>query len=477
MNKKGTQTKNRLASRKTTDYSFDQIFNNSMYELFHPRSNSKLIDYSQLVNLVDWKQLKLIDHRQLNLVNLSVLSLFLQYVGAVVFVFMMVFALPIRIYLDSALTIKHETESYLYTQTLIDQQINRNLANQVLDAKNLNKNIAVRDNDASQSDWMQSDPVHKEFTLTSVADFSFDADLASLSSQQSAIPGDVLGATQVLNQTGGVANYVGSEPKSYQSEHVAVLIIDQNSVFSDQADQANGSDLYTAEPLISFEITDRDIFDDQTGSLASAVDTSQIIQEIALINDTSDFTAKLSSNEGENQPSVAGVQTVISKQSTIEVTEVFNNTLMIGEENVFVVDDNVLGVQDTQLIQEVQDEQTSTSDEQIVQAKEQNQDYEQKSEQFKRASVCSFKNLNNFYSNGAVIKAKDLTGKVCFNVDKSQAGTFEVGFTNLNGNRIYLSVDVTGCLDADKIKGLSGELTVDYKDTIDANCSLILASL
>jgi len=265
MNKKGTQAKSRLANRKKIDYSFDQIFNNSMYELFHPKSNAKLIDYAQL-NLVDWNQLKLIDHRQLNLVNLSVLSLFLQYIGAVVFVFLMVFALPIRIYLDSALTMKYQTESYLYTQTLIDQQNKRNkmqnLATRVLNGKYSNENIAVvnydvssttlTDNNISQSDLIEGEPTHKEFTLTPLTDFSFDVDLASLSNQQSAIPGNVLGVNQVVNVIDNTVNQGVSEYQlvSSQNDKIAVLVIDQNSVFSDQSDQSKETNLHNTEHFI-----------------------------------------------------------------------------------------------------------------------------------------------------------------------------------------------------------------------------------
>lgn len=98
MNKKSTQTKYT---------SFEEIFSNSVKELFSHKSPSRLIDYKHL-NLVNWNELKLVNIRDLNLVNWNDLKLIdmnllgrgFQYIGIFSFLFFFISALVLGILLD-----------------------------------------------------------------------------------------------------------------------------------------------------------------------------------------------------------------------------------------------------------------------------------------------------------------------------------------------------------------------------------------
>jgi len=67
---------------KLASKSFTEIFNQACFELLHPQSDSPLIDYDQIKNLLNWKSLKLVDGKQLKLLNFALLAGFFQYIGA-----------------------------------------------------------------------------------------------------------------------------------------------------------------------------------------------------------------------------------------------------------------------------------------------------------------------------------------------------------------------------------------------------------
>lgn len=87
-----------MSPKQNTNPSFYSMLKSSFYELFHHRSDKKLIDYHELESLIDWHELKnLVDWNELRLIDTSHFKVFnvhearfmLRYVGAfAVFAFM-----------------------------------------------------------------------------------------------------------------------------------------------------------------------------------------------------------------------------------------------------------------------------------------------------------------------------------------------------------------------------------------------------
>ncbi len=78
-----------MSKTSTHNKTYLSLLENSLHELFSPRSKKALLDYDQLklidpkqLNVIDWEQLKLIDSKELALLDVAVLSIFFQYIGA-----------------------------------------------------------------------------------------------------------------------------------------------------------------------------------------------------------------------------------------------------------------------------------------------------------------------------------------------------------------------------------------------------------
>lgn len=87
-----------MSPKQNTNPSFYSMLKSSFYELFHHKSDKKLIDYHELESLVDWhdlkdlvdwNELKLVDFNHFKVLNITEARFMLRYVGAfAVFAFM-----------------------------------------------------------------------------------------------------------------------------------------------------------------------------------------------------------------------------------------------------------------------------------------------------------------------------------------------------------------------------------------------------
>lgn len=85
---------------KIRDRSFYQMIEYSLWELFAPSSKKSLLNYKEL-DLVDWKQLKLINPKDFQLLNFSVIASFVEYVGVLSTIVMILGSVAFRITWDA----------------------------------------------------------------------------------------------------------------------------------------------------------------------------------------------------------------------------------------------------------------------------------------------------------------------------------------------------------------------------------------
>ncbi len=85
---------------KIRDRSFYQMIEYSCWELFSPRSKKSLLNYKDL-DLIDWKQLKLINPKDFQLLNFSVIASFVEYVGVLSTIVIILGSVAFRITWDS----------------------------------------------------------------------------------------------------------------------------------------------------------------------------------------------------------------------------------------------------------------------------------------------------------------------------------------------------------------------------------------
>ncbi len=85
---------------KIRDRSFYQMIEYSLWELFAPSSKKSLLNYKEL-DLVDWKQLKLINPKDFQLLNFSAIASFVEYVGVLSTIVMILGSVAFRITWDA----------------------------------------------------------------------------------------------------------------------------------------------------------------------------------------------------------------------------------------------------------------------------------------------------------------------------------------------------------------------------------------
>lgn len=186
MSKKSTRPKVSTKKRHANQTYID-IFGQSLNALFSPNSKSKLINYKEL-DIVNWNELKLINGHQLNLLNFGMLATFIEYLGAFVFVFTLVFALPFRIYAETSITINSENETYSY----YEQELTANTLYVQQTMVNSEPNLPTN-NDLSLEDQnlLEDQTLFADFILYEMVedDLAFENNSASV--------GNVLGAKTI----------------------------------------------------------------------------------------------------------------------------------------------------------------------------------------------------------------------------------------------------------------------------------------